>query len=202
MTAEIATLEKVQAAVDQLHRDGKKATANTVIAVIGGGSKPTVLKHLRALREAPKPSADELPAAVLDLARPVIAQIYDQGVKAEELRHRDQTERYHRLLGDLEAQVEELTETVQAQEARLAEMTANLDGARSALGDATRTMAEQKKEIERLQAALASQNAQAVDHLAGLLQGVEERVATIAGKLDKAASRTSRRAQGSAGKKE
>lgn len=135
-----------------------------------------------------------MPSAVLDLARPVIGQIYDQGVKAEELRYRDQTERYHRLLGDLEAQVEELTDTTQAQEARLAELTASLDEARAALGDATLTMAEQKKQIDRLQAALASQNAKAADHLAGLLQGVEEKIATIAGKLDTAGGKTARRA--------
>ncbi len=46
MTAEIATLDKVRAAVEQLHHDGLKATADGVISLVGGGSKPTVLKHM------------------------------------------------------------------------------------------------------------------------------------------------------------
>lgn len=67
MSAEIATLDKVKAAVAQLHQDGRRATADAVFAIIGGGSKPTILKHLKTLREEPKPVDDDVPAAILDL---------------------------------------------------------------------------------------------------------------------------------------
>ena len=67
MSAEIATLEKVGLAADELRRQGKKVTANSVIAAIGGGSKPTVLKHLKALRTQTDDQDEEIPASVYDL---------------------------------------------------------------------------------------------------------------------------------------
>jgi septal ring factor EnvC (AmiA/AmiB activator) len=184
MTAEVATHEKVQAAVEQLHRDGRKATADAVIALIGGGSKPTVLKHLQKLREAPTPSG-EIPVALLDLVRPVLAQIYAQAIKDEQARTQDQVDRYHRLMGDLEAQVEELAAAGLAQEARIAKLTGKLTEAETALDDANGTIARQREEIDGLQSELTARNQQTTESLAGLLKGFEDKIIGITDQLEK-----------------
>ena len=111
MSAEIASIEKVRAAVAQLHLNNQRATADAVIAAIGGGSKPTVLKHLKTLRSEPQAPVEDVPVTVLDLVRPVVAQVFAEGSKAEAARSRDQIERLHRMLGDLEAEVEMLGAT-------------------------------------------------------------------------------------------
>src|SRR6218665_770283 len=140
MSAEIATLEKVKAAVTQLHKAGQRATADAVIALIGGGSKPTVLKHLKTLREEPKAVEGDVPAGVLDLARPMLVQIFAEGSKAEAARSSDQIERLHRMLGDLEAEVEALAAANLAQEGQLADT-----GAELARPDKALSAAEERK---------------------------------------------------------
>lgn len=184
MTAEIATLEKVRAAVEQLHRDGLKATADGVISLIGGGSKPTVLKHMKALRELPQAADSTLPANVLDLLKPVAAQIYAEGGRAEEGRNREHTERLHRLLGDLEAEVEALATGNQSLEGELAKLRrlkaeAEVEAAKS--GD---TIARQADEITTLRAELAKRHAETASQITGLLQGFEKAVAGLAERIE------------------
>ncbi|RYG87797.1 MAG: DNA-binding protein [Alphaproteobacteria bacterium] len=179
MSTEIATIEKVQAAVDQLHRAGHKATADAVIDVIGGGSKPTVLKHMRTLREQPKTEEVALPPSILDLVRPAAAQIYAEGSRAEAARNRDQVERLHRLLGDLEAQVEELASANSSQEARIAELAARESEAATALAEANRTIARQREDMSALQTELAGRNGEAASQLATLIGEFETKLAAL-----------------------
>ena len=107
-----------------------------MIAIIGGGSKPTVLKHMTALREEPKAVGGDVPAGVLDLARPVLAQIFAEGGKAEAARNRDQIERLHRMLGDLDAEVEALAAVNLVQEGQLVDIGAELTRMAKALSAA------------------------------------------------------------------
>lgn len=59
-----------------MHIQNQRATADAVIAAIGGGSKPTVLSHLKTLREEPQQPVTDLPAGILDLVRPALVQIF------------------------------------------------------------------------------------------------------------------------------
>jgi DNA repair exonuclease SbcCD ATPase subunit len=186
MSAEIATLEKVKAAVAQLHKDSQRATADAVIAIIGGGSKPTVLKHMKALREEPKAAEGDVPAGILDLARPMLAQIFAEGSKAEAARNRDQIERLHRMLGDLEAEVEALAAANLAQEGQLANIGAELTRTAKALSAAEESNATKDRKIAELQAELTERDATARQHLANTLAGFDERLATLARQMEKA----------------
>lgn len=109
MSAEIASLERVRHAVETIRRQHGTPTAERVIAVIGGGSKKTVLAHMRALRER-GPEDQGLPPAVIDLARGAIAEIYLAGGQAEAHRSRALVERLSTALAEQEAQIEELAE--------------------------------------------------------------------------------------------
>jgi DNA repair exonuclease SbcCD ATPase subunit len=184
MTAEIATLDKVRAAIEQLHRDGLKATADGVISLIGGGSKPTVLKHMKALRELPQAADSTLPASVLDLLKPVAAQIYAEGARAEERRNREHAERLHRLLGDLEAEVEALAIGNQGLEGQVATLTRQQAEAKAAAAEARETIARQADEISTLRAELAKRHDEAASQIAGLLQGFEATVAGLAERME------------------
>nr|WP_314257246.1 DNA-binding protein [uncultured Devosia sp.] len=104
---EIASLEKVRWAAEALRKQGLTATADKVIRFIGGGSKATVLSHLRALRDEPV-GASDVPSSVMELARPVLGEIYRAGRAAEAENHRTTTARLSSVIEELDAQVEEL----------------------------------------------------------------------------------------------
>lgn len=107
MSAEIASLERVRDAVETIRKRNDKPTADAVIAVIGGGSKKTVLSHMRALRETHMQD-EEVPPAVMEMARTSLAEIYRAGGKAEIDRSRLLTERLSAILEEQEAQIDEL----------------------------------------------------------------------------------------------
>ena len=189
MSAEIATIEKVRAAVAQLHHDAQRATADAVIAVIGGGSKPTVLKHLKTLREAPKTLDGDVPAGILDLARPLLAQIFAEGAKAEAARNRDQIERLHRMLGDLEAEVEALAATNLAQERQIADVGAELARSAEALASAEDGDLAKDRKIEQLQAELADRDTAARQHLADTLRGFDDKLTALTRQMEQTSAR-------------
>ena len=192
MSAEIATLDKVKAAVAQLHQDGRRATADAVFAIIGGGSKPTILKHLKTLREEPKPVDDDVPAAILDLARPVMAQIFAEGGKTEAARNRDQTERLHRMLGDLEAEVEALATTNVMQESKIADLEAELARTAKALATAEENIGLKGRKIEQLQSELAEREDTVRKHLDETLRGFDDKLASLARQMEQAGSNKDR----------
>lgn len=180
MSAEIASLEKVRAAVAQLHLNHQRATADAVIAAIGGGSKPTVLKHLKTLREEPQQPADDLPPGILDLVRPALAQIFAEGRKAEAVRTRDQIERLHRMLGDLEAEVETLGAVNTALDEQVVDLGRELDKSSKALSSAEAQIAAKDRKIEKLTAQLSEKEMAAQRKLAAAMKGFEERLTALA----------------------
>ncbi|MBJ3786404.1 DNA-binding protein [Devosia sediminis] len=107
MSNEIATLERVRDAVAALRQSGIQATAENVIKRIGGGSKSTVIGHLRVLRTKPV-EPDAVPPAVVELARSALAEIYQAGVKAEGERLRSLSERLSLLLEEQDVELQDL----------------------------------------------------------------------------------------------
>lgn len=128
-----------------------------------------MLKQLKALRELPKPAEATLPINVLDLLKPVAAQIYADGARVEEGQNRKHTERMHRLLGDLEAEVDTLASINQALEGRVASVTRQQAEAEVAAADARATITRQADEINALKAALGRRPDESANQIAGLL---------------------------------
>lgn len=183
MSAEIASLEKVRAAVAQLHLNNQRATADAVIAAIGGGSKPTVLKHLKTLREEPQQAEDDLPAGILDLVRPALAQIFAEGGKTEAARNRDQIERLHRMLGDLEAEVETLGAVNTALDEQVVDLGRELDKSSKALSSAEAQIVAKDRKIEKLTAQLSEKELVAQRQLTAAMKGFDERLTALAKQL-------------------
>lgn len=107
MTAEIATLERVVAAASELRDNGVRPTADRVIARIGGGSKSTVLQHLRAIRDCTKPP-EQIPPEIMDAIRPAVAAVFNSGRSAGAEASRAATERFSAVVAELDEQIEEL----------------------------------------------------------------------------------------------
>lgn len=183
MSAEIASLEKVRAAVAQLHLNNQRATADAVIAAIGGGSKPTVLRHLKTLREEPQQPVTDLPAGILDLVRPALAQIFVEGSRAEAARTRDQIERLHRMLGDLEAEVETLGAVNAALDERVAELGNDLERSNKALSAAEGQIVAKDRRIEKLSAQLTERDSMVQSQLSEAMKGVDKKLAQLAQRL-------------------
>lgn len=129
MAAEIATLEKVKAAVSILRMRGIAPTADRVIDAIGGGSKSTVLSHLKTLRNPGPEDEPELPPHLLDVARSALAEIYRAGAQAEADRSRTMSQRLSLVMSEQESQIDEFA----AENARLG---IQCEGLSSALKDA------------------------------------------------------------------
>ncbi|MCP8885050.1 DNA-binding protein [Devosia sp. XJ19-1] len=190
MSAEIASLEKVRAAVAQLHLNNQRATADAVIAAIGGGSKPTVLRHLKTLREELPQVTEDLPAGVLDLVRPIVAQIFAEGSKAEAARTRDQIERLHRMLGDLEAELETLGSVNAALDDQVIDLGKELERSSKALSSAEALIMSKNRKIEKLAAQLSEKEMAAQRQLAAAMKGFDERLTTLAKQLATASEDT------------
>lgn len=122
MSAKIATFDAVTAAVRDLRAAGTSPTADAVIEHIGGGSKPTVLAHLRVLRKSDAPQQAELPPAVLDIVRPALAELFAAGTAAEVERSRTRTERQDKLMDEMDAQIVELAAENDSLQARITEL--------------------------------------------------------------------------------
>lgn len=133
MSAEIATIERVRSAVEELRRAGQSPTADAVIRLIGG-SKRTVLTHLRALRDA-GPAQDDMPTAVLEMMRPVARDIYRAGQQAESDATRTATERMSRVIADQDVQITELLAENERLESEQASLARDRDAAISELAD-------------------------------------------------------------------
>jgi len=192
MSTEIATFERVKAAVEALHQAGAKATADAVHAEIGGGSKPTILKHLRTLREALNTPPDPLPLALLEKAKPILAEIFGAGAAAQESRTKEQTDRYHRIMADLEAQLEEFETAAKEQEQQsaalrreLTEAQSSLSEAQAQLADANIKIGQREAEIEDLQSELARRQRDEAQTLASRFEAFESRIADLSDKLER-----------------
>ncbi|MEO9299864.1 DNA-binding protein [Devosia alba] len=171
MSAEIASLERVRQAVDTIRRRNGTPTADRIIELIGGGSKKTVLSHLRTLRD-PQTEDDGVPAAIIEMARAALGDIYRAGGQAEADRARALAERLSTTLVELEVQIEELAEENGRSLQAIPEITRQRDEAW-----ADRTRAEQ-----RLAEALAANRSLESDLANEWLkrsQGIEKAIARI-----------------------
>ena len=184
MSNEIATRERVQAAVEALHKEDKRATADAVLSVLGGGSKGTVLKHLRALRQDGDAQPQALPNAVVDLARPVIADIFNAGAAAHEAQTREKIERYHRIMSDLEMQVDELVAANDKQEQEMVSLRKDLVRALNAKEEALDLNQQHAAEIERLSLELAGSREATAQSLTTHLQAFEKQIADLTARLN------------------
>ncbi|NGP16537.1 DNA-binding protein [Devosia aurantiaca] len=107
MSNQIATFERVRDVVETLRKRNVAPTADRVIAMVGGGSKSTVLSHLKRLRDAPMDD-DAIPPSVMDAARVALNEVYLAGRSAEADTVRAATERLSQAVREQDAQIEEL----------------------------------------------------------------------------------------------
>nr|WP_314256797.1 DNA-binding protein [uncultured Devosia sp.] len=179
MSAEIASLDRVRETVELLRRRGVAPTADRVIGLLGGGSKTTVLAHLKRLREATEGDND-IPQHVIDMARGTVQEIYRAGMAVEAERVRAATERLAQALSDQEEQIEELA----AQNTDLADLNARiktrmdeLDAERVELRDRLIHIAAENEKLRSATAATSidagGKLKEALDRVEVLLAGVE-----------------------------
>ena len=177
MSVEIASLERVRDAVETIRRRNSTPTADRVIEVIGGGSKKTVLSHLRALRATLSPD-DEVPIAVLDGARAALVDIYRAGGRAECERSRSAIERLSAALEEQEAQIDELANENARYSAEVSDLTRQRD---TALSDRSRMedrLAESMAVKQLLENELAAERTKRSESLEGAIARIETMVST------------------------
>jgi len=133
MSAEIATIERVRSAVEELRRAGQSPTADAVIRLIGG-SKRTVLTHMRSLRDA-APEQDDIPPTVVEMLRPVARDIYRTGEQAATDSMRATADRLSRIVDDQDAQIAELVAENERLESANALLVRDRDAAISELSE-------------------------------------------------------------------
>jgi hypothetical protein len=107
MSLEIATLERVRSASQSLRDRGVKVTAERVIEIIGGGSKGTVLGHLKSLRDAPQ-EQDDVPPQLIEMIRPAVSAVFAAGRRAESDHMRATMDRLAIVVDEQDAQIQEL----------------------------------------------------------------------------------------------
>lgn len=107
MSAEVATFDRVRAAALGLRQRGITATADRVMEITGG-SKSTVLAHLRRMRGDSMTDQEAVPPAVIEMARPALMEVYEAGRRTEAERSRALHDRTALLIDELESQIDEL----------------------------------------------------------------------------------------------
>lgn len=156
MTVEIATADRVREAVATLRRRGVKPTADKVIVLIGGGSKSTVLEHMKNLRNLSAEDVD-VPSAIVDLAKPVLAEVFAAGRAAEVERTRTATQRLAQLLEEQDEQVGELVAANETLDATITALRLELEGATQAIGTLEEQLAMTGATVGHLRGALAEE---------------------------------------------
>jgi dsDNA-specific endonuclease/ATPase MutS2 len=177
MSAEIASLERVRHAVETIRRRNGTPTADRVIEVIGGGSKKTVLSHLRTLRD-PQMEDDGIPAAVIEMARSALGDIYRSGGQAEADRARALSERLSATLEEQEAQIEELAEENARCHQVIPELTRQRDEARGDRARAEQRLAEASAANRSLEFDLAKERLKRTEGIEKAIARVEGMVST------------------------
>lgn len=178
MSAEVATLDKVRQAAETLRRKGVRPTADRIIELIGG-SKSTVLEHLRALRSTAA-EADELPISVIEMVRASLMDVYRAGRSAEAEKVRGATERLSQVVEEQDAQIEELmldNERLTSSNEQSERKTRESSAAEAASTDRVRQL---EAENADLKAQLAAARASASQELRDALSRVESIVRSAA----------------------
>ena len=173
MSAEIASLDRVRDAAEILRKKGVNPTADRIIEVLGGGGKATVLAHLRTIRGEPADRGD-VPAAVIDLARPALLEIYRAGRSAEHDSVRASNDRLVAVISDLDAQIDELLARNEDLEKKTAGLSETIERSAQELTDTSRRLTRLETENDRLQKTLKEERAKTDGDLKRTLGRMEQ----------------------------
>jgi predicted RNase H-like nuclease (RuvC/YqgF family) len=138
MREERATKQAVEAAIKQLEANGAQPTANRILEITGG-SKSTVLRHMKELghgiarRTGGEDADDVLPAVLLEKAKPFIKELMDSAAEIERAKYSTFTDRFHRTMDDYESAHEEDGKHIDALTAQNNAMAAELAALREEL---------------------------------------------------------------------
>lgn len=175
MSAEIATFERVKHAADALRRRGTKPTAQAVIEMIGGGSKSTVLDHLKALRRQPI-DEEELPQAVMEMMRPAVLQAYQAGQQSEAERFRAASERLSLTVEEMDEQIAETARELDRSEQDKTELGRRIEELLAVNSDLQRRLNELDVAKAHLQVQLDEERTRFADGLKDALERMEKAV--------------------------
>lgn len=178
MSAEIASLDRVRAGVAHIRTGGGTPTADRVIAYLGGGSKATVLRHLKTLREGDAPE-ELVPPAVMELARSALAQIYSAGAKAEAEKSAAGLIRLTTAIEELEAQVDELDLENTAMRAQLEALQLEQRASSTLANELQASLAQSARELQASRNELVLERGASAEKLDTLMARMEESVAAI-----------------------
>lgn len=177
MSTEVATFDRVKAAAVALRGAGEKVTADTVISHIGGGSKATVLKHLKILRSE-SDAQQTLPPGVLEIAMPALSALFEAGVKTEAERVSAQSARQVRMMDELESQVEELASEVIKLSEQLGDSKIELSKMFDKYEASKRELTEARADLKRVDKEAAKDRDEFVKRLGHLMSKFEATLAT------------------------
>lgn len=184
MSSAIATASSVKAALEELRASGNTPTADNVIKILGGGSKTTVLSHLRRLMKDDAPQAEELPLPLMDRVRPALTELFAAGAAAEAEKIRTRVERQDRLLDEMEHQLLELAEERETLRNQVMSLAVERDSLAVRCGELESDLAGGKAELEATQERLARARDQTAASIAGLLARVEALGTKVASETD------------------
>lgn len=173
MSSEVASLKAVKDAVAVLRQQGVNATADRVVELIGG-SKSTVLQHLRTLRTQPA-EADELPAAVLEMARPLVRDIFSLGRQIEAERTQAANQHFSMTITEMGADIQKLAEEnaeLDKERAHLSQEVADRLIERSELRSAVQRLEIENKELRAQLAAAGEATAAEIKDAVKMMQNI------------------------------
>jgi hypothetical protein len=107
MREERATKQAVEAAIKELEAHGAQPTADRILEITGG-SKSTVLRHMKDLgfgasrRTNVDTSDDLLPGVLLEKAKPFIAELLASAAELERAKYLSMSERFNTNMEELE----------------------------------------------------------------------------------------------------
>lgn len=172
MSTRIATDEAVARAIAALEARGSAVTSDHVIKELGGGSKVTVTRMLREYRARSNAqgSDDDLPAALVHAARPMLASLYEMARNTELARYQQASERMNVIMNGLEDELEAARSNEEELEQALEREREHVSELRHELADLARRSeaAEQRSNIaEQANARLAAENKTLMSRLDG-----------------------------------
>lgn len=190
---QVATLEAVEAAANELRGKKIRPSADRILRITGG-SKDTVLEHMRTLgisadKVERETSADNpVLGILLERAKPFLAELLKTAAEQESAKYTAFTERYHRSMEELEstlaaeeARANTLEEDNQALQRQLSQaveekelVSLELDDLREKLAACERRAREAEMQVMQLEATNL-----ALETAAAAAAGLEERVLKV-----------------------
>lgn len=178
MSAEIASLEKVRAAAASIRSSGGTPTADRVIEYLGGGSKTTVLRHLKELRDRPA-MEDSLPPSVIELAKGALSDIYQAGVRAGTEHSAAGLMRLTAVVAEVDTQIDELAVENGELRERLAIAEEKLQAEEQRAMDLQAALNKAETDLRSVASELALERSIGAEKLAKLASRIEEGIASM-----------------------